>query len=74
MSAANRAQVITRWGAIAFMAAAVLTATAGGFAQSYAGLYHWALEHGLRGWKAESFPCWSTCSSSSESSGSSCWP
>ncbi|WP_165959068.1 DUF2637 domain-containing protein [Actinomadura sp. KC345] len=38
------------------MAAAVLTATAGGFAQSYAGLYHWALEHGLRGWKAESFP------------------
>lgn len=56
MSAANRAQNITRWGAIAFMAAAVLTATAGGFAQSYAGLYHWALEHGLRGWKAESFP------------------
>ncbi|MFG2088435.1 DUF2637 domain-containing protein [Spirillospora sp. NPDC048824] len=38
------------------MAAAVLTATAGGFAQSYAGLYHWAMEHGLRGWKAESFP------------------
>ncbi|MFP3965921.1 DUF2637 domain-containing protein [Actinomadura fulvescens] len=38
------------------MAAAVLTATAGGFAQSYAGLYHWALEHGLSGWKAESFP------------------
>ncbi|WP_171064586.1 DUF2637 domain-containing protein, partial [Actinomadura soli] len=56
MNAANRAQVITRWGAIAFMAAAVLTATAGGFAQSYAGLYHWAMEHGLRGWKAESFP------------------
>ncbi|WP_165495440.1 DUF2637 domain-containing protein, partial [Actinomadura roseirufa] len=56
MSAANRAQVITRWGAIAFMAAAVLTATVGGFAQSYAGLYHWALEHGLRGWKADSFP------------------
>ncbi|WP_169809242.1 DUF2637 domain-containing protein [Actinomadura chibensis] len=56
MSVGNRAQVITRWGAIAFMAAAVLTATAGGFAQSYAGLYHWAMEHGLRGWKAESFP------------------
>lgn len=56
MSAANRAQVITRWGAIAFMATAVVTATAGGFAQSYAGLYHWALEHGLTGWKAESFP------------------
>ncbi|WP_235017997.1 DUF2637 domain-containing protein [Thermomonospora echinospora] len=38
------------------MAAAVLTATASGFAQSYAGLYHWALDHGLSGWKAESFP------------------
>ncbi|MBE1537140.1 DUF2637 domain-containing protein [Actinomadura algeriensis] len=56
MSAANRVQVITRWGAISFMAAAVITATAGGFAQSYAGLYHWALEHGLTGWKASSFP------------------
>ncbi|KAB2349420.1 DUF2637 domain-containing protein [Actinomadura rudentiformis] len=56
MKADSRAQTITRWSAIAFMAAAVLTATAGGFAQSYAGLYHWALEHGLRGWKAESFP------------------
>ncbi|MFC6937758.1 hypothetical protein ACFQHO_50820 [Actinomadura yumaensis] len=56
------------------MATAVLTATAGGFAQSYAGLYHWALEHGLHGWKAESFPCWSTCSSSSASSGCSCSP
>ncbi|WP_329520201.1 DUF2637 domain-containing protein [Spirillospora sp. NBC_01491] len=56
MTVANRAQAITRWGAIALMATAVLTATAGGFAQSYAGLYHWALEHGLRGWKAESFP------------------
>lgn len=56
MSAANRAQAITRWGAVALMATAVLTATAGGFAQSYAGLYHWALEHGLKGWKAESFP------------------
>ncbi|MBT2212609.1 DUF2637 domain-containing protein [Actinomadura sp. NEAU-AAG7] len=33
-----------------------MTATVGGFAQSYAGLYHWALEHGLRGWKADSFP------------------
>lgn len=56
MTTANKAQVITRWAAITFMAAAVLTATAGGFAQSYAGLFHWALEHGLRGWKAESFP------------------
>jgi hypothetical protein len=56
MTTANKAQVITRWAAITFMAAAVLTATAGGFAQSYAGLFHWALEHGLHGWKAESFP------------------
>ncbi|MBO2454415.1 DUF2637 domain-containing protein [Actinomadura barringtoniae] len=56
MTTANRAQVITRWVAITFMAAAVLTATAGGFAQSYAGLFHWALEHGLHGWKADSFP------------------
>jgi uncharacterized protein DUF2637 len=56
MTAANRVQAVTRWGAVALMATAVLTATAGGFAQSYAGLYHWALEHGLKGWKAESFP------------------
>jgi hypothetical protein len=38
------------------MAAGVTTATAVGFAQSYAGLYGWALEHKLAGWKAESFP------------------
>lgn len=38
------------------MGAAVVTATADGFAQSYAGLYAWALEHGLHGWKAASFP------------------
>ncbi|WP_198653715.1 DUF2637 domain-containing protein [Actinocorallia populi] len=38
------------------MAAAVLIATGGGFAQSYSGLYEWALEHGLSGWKAASFP------------------
>ena len=50
MAAGGRAQTITRWAAITFMAVAVLTATAGGFAQSYAGLFHWALEHGLRGW------------------------
>ncbi|GEM_PF-2326444 len=56
MSAATRAQAITRWAAVAVMAAAVLTATASGFAQSYAGLYHWALDHGLSGWKAQSFP------------------
>src|ERR1700730_3455215 len=56
MSAASKARALTRWGAVSLMATAVLTATGGGFAQSYAGLYHWALEHGLHGWKAESFP------------------
>ncbi|MCW2888433.1 MAG: hypothetical protein JWL58_5295 [Streptosporangiaceae bacterium] len=56
MTAASKARALTRWGAVSLMAAAVLTATGGGFAQSYAGLYHWALEHGLHGWKAESFP------------------
>jgi hypothetical protein len=56
MSGVGKARALTRWGAVTLMAAAVLTATGGGFAQSYAGLYHWALEHGLHGWKAESFP------------------
>jgi hypothetical protein len=56
MTAANKARVLTRWGAVGLMATAVLTATAGGFAQSYAGLYNWAKEHGLSGWKADSFP------------------
>ncbi len=56
MTAASKAAAITRWGAVSLMATAVLTATAGGFAQSYAGLYQWALEHGLHGWKAGSFP------------------
>lgn len=56
MTAANKARVFTRWGAVGLMATAVLTATAGGFAQSYAGLYNWAKEHGLNGWKADSFP------------------
>jgi Protein of unknown function (DUF2637) len=56
MSAANRVQALTRGVAVTVMAVAVVTATAGGFAQSYSGLYNWALEHGLTGWKAESFP------------------
>ncbi|MCW2918899.1 MAG: hypothetical protein JWN52_6967 [Actinomycetia bacterium] len=56
MSAASKARDLTRWGAVTLMATAVLTATGGGFAQSYSGLYQWALEHGLTGWKAESFP------------------
>jgi hypothetical protein len=41
---------------IALMGVFVLVATGDGFAQSYAGLYHWALQHGLHGWKAQSFP------------------
>jgi len=56
MSAANKARAVTRWAAVGLMATAVLTATGGGFAQSYAGLYEWAIEHGLHGWKASSFP------------------
>lgn len=49
----------SRWAhraSVALMAVTVLIATGDGFAQSYAGLYHWALEHSLHGWKAESFP------------------
>lgn len=41
---------------VGLMGVTVLIATADGFAQSYAGLYHWALEHSLHGWKADSFP------------------
>ncbi|MCD0451910.1 DUF2637 domain-containing protein [Actinocorallia sp. API 0066] len=56
MSTAVKAKTVTRWAAVGLMAAAVLTATGGGFAQSYSGLYQWAIEHGLTGWKAASFP------------------
>lgn len=41
---------------VALMAAVVMVATGDGFAQSYAGLYRWALEHHVSGWKADSFP------------------
>lgn len=41
---------------LGIMSVAVIAATLDGFAQSYAGLYDWGLQHGLRGWKAESFP------------------
>jgi hypothetical protein len=47
---------IARIVTITLMGLAVLVATGDGFAQSYAGLYGWAIEHGLRGWKADSFP------------------
>ncbi|GAA2736009.1 DUF2637 domain-containing protein [Actinocorallia aurantiaca] len=56
MSAVFKAKTVTRWAAVGLMAAAVLIATGGGFAQSYSGLHDWALEHGLTGWKAASFP------------------
>lgn len=41
---------------VALIGLFVLTATVDGFAQSWAGLYSWAVEHGLHGWKAEAFP------------------
>lgn len=41
---------------LSIMAVAVIATTIDGFAQSYAGLYRWGLQHGLHGWKAESFP------------------
>ncbi|MWA02167.1 DUF2637 domain-containing protein [Actinomadura sp. LD22] len=41
---------------IVLMAVVVLVATGDGFAQSYAGLYHWATEHHLKSWKADTFP------------------
>jgi hypothetical protein len=52
MNVRSIARVVT----IALMGVAVIVATADGFAQSYAGLYGWAIEHGLTGWKADSFP------------------
>ncbi len=42
--------------ALGFMAVAVVGVTLDGFAQSWAGLYGWAIEHGLNEWKALSFP------------------
>jgi len=50
------ARTIARYVAVALMGLGVLVATADGFAQSYSGLYGWGLEHGLKGWKAQSFP------------------
>lgn len=41
---------------VALIGIFVLVATADGFAQSWAGLYGWATEHGLHGWKAMAFP------------------
>lgn len=47
---------IARTVTVALMGLAVLVATGDGFAQSYAGLYRWGIEHGLSDWKADSFP------------------
>lgn len=55
----NRIKVtrtILRTVMISIMSVAVIIATIDGFAQSYAGLYDWGIQHGLKGWKAESFP------------------
>lgn len=51
-----RLPAIARALGVTIMGVAVLIVTADGFAQSYAGLYRWALEHGLAGWHAQSFP------------------
>lgn len=47
---------IVHWATVGLLAVAVLGATGVGFAQSWAGLYGWATEHRLHGWKAQSFP------------------
>lgn len=52
----NRTTRIAHLASVALMAIGVLAATAVGFAQSWAGLYGWAIEHDLTGWKAASFP------------------
>lgn len=52
----NRTTRIAHLISVVLMGAGVLIATADGFVQSYAGLYHWAIERGLTGWKAETFP------------------
>lgn len=47
---------IAHWITLGLMAVVVLGATVDGFAQSWAALYGWAIEHGLHGWKAMAFP------------------
>lgn len=55
-TAMQKFTTIVHWVTVAILAVAVLGATGVGFAQSWAGLYGWALEHRLHGWKAQSFP------------------
>jgi hypothetical protein len=52
----NKFALIAHRVALGFMAVAVVGVTLDGFAQSWAGLYGWAIEHGLNEWKALSFP------------------
>ena len=56
MNALTLTRTAVRTTTVAVMSTAVMTATGFGFAQSYAGLYGWALAHRLSGWKADSFP------------------
>ena len=52
----SRFAKVTHGITVTLLAVVVLGVTAVGFAQSWAGLYAWAVEHGLTGWKAMSFP------------------
>jgi len=56
MSALSFTRNAVRTGTVFIMTSVVMVATADGFAQSYSGLYDWAIQHKLSGWKAESFP------------------
>lgn len=56
MNALSFTRNAVRTGTVVLMTGIVSVATADGFAQSYSGLYDWALHHRLTGWKAESFP------------------
>jgi hypothetical protein len=52
----SRTTFITHRATVVLMGIAVVIATTDGFAQSYAGLRRWAIEHHLSAWKADSFP------------------
>ncbi|SNR34977.1 DUF2637 domain-containing protein [Actinomadura mexicana] len=52
----NRTTRIAHLTSVALMGLFVLVVTGDGFAQSYAGLHKWAIEQGVKGWKADSFP------------------
>jgi hypothetical protein len=52
----NRTTKVAHLTSVALMGLFVLVVTADGFAQSYAGLHKWAMEQGLKSWKADGFP------------------